>query len=83
MQRVLVTFLLSWMLAGVAMAAEPNALREPVVPTAAELVGCPSGELQVSFDLPRASRKAQQLLDALPDGPAEGVGEAALQELHP
>lgn len=84
-QRVLVTLFLSWMLAGVALAGEPTtAMAEPVVPTAAELIGCPSDELQVSFEMTdRASRKAQQLLDALPERPSEGVGEAALQKLHP
>ncbi len=85
MQRVLVTLLLSWMLAGVAMAAEPTPLaRRPVVPTVADLVSCPSAELEASFDLsPKASRKAQQLLDALAERPTERVGEATLQKLHP
>jgi len=85
MQRVLITLLMSWMLAGVAMAAEPTPVaRRPVVPTAADLVSCPSAELDASFAFaPKASRKAQQLLDALSERPAERVREAALQKLNP
>ena len=73
-QRLFVTLFLSWLLAGVALAGEPTqAMAEPVVPTAAELIGCPSDELQVSFELTdRASRRAQQLLDALRSAPRKG-----------
>ena len=85
MQRVLLTFMLSWMLASVAVASEgTGALAEPVPPRPSDMISSPSEELGLTFSpRDRASRKAKQLLDALPKGAPEGVRKAPLQQLNP